>query len=1253
MKTKRILSVMLAFAVCLSTLLPGISAVAGPVDNASADGAEFEEIFANPLENAKGYQKPFVRWWIGPDRMNEEEIRREIKNFKDGGFGGVEICWSNSWTTVPFNTPAFDEAASWILQAGIDFDMQIDPMLGVGWPLGTPSLADPYAEGAPSEQALFIRSVPFDASPGSMAYMASTWQLPTSGLNLNQFYKPVAVTAAKVITAGSNAIYDPETAMDISSSFNADTGAGTWTAPSEGNWTIFYMYQQATGARKNANAGYTVDHLSREGAQLVIDTFDTAFGRSPGLKELYQQAGGSFFSDSLELSSVTNWTGKMLEEFMDRRGYDLTPYLPAIYRSNGMNAADVAMEYDFKDIGLKVRLDYAQTISELFDVEHIGYLRDWMNDELGIQMRYQAHRTLGTFFHDVTQGYMASDVVETESWASGSGDSIDYYRIASGVAHMKNSIFTAEFGEWSNLLWRQTYTGSLRDDQTQQNYGATNDFGMMHYANRTFAAGVNTHIFHGSVYKYDIDRNGNTPTWPGVTGMGSYPHEWDDKTPMWEHVNVMTDYFTRAQTAMQQGKADMDLAYYRVYEMTNTLIRSSFNSVMQEVDKAGYTYDYVTAAMLAQENAGKKDGLTVIEPDGPSYKALVIDQRRAGNLTSPTTVEPFPMRLDIAEKILNYAKAGLPVVVVGDPPGKAGSYSGTVALAAADDVKLAAIMNELLALPNVTQVTDTQAVRGRAGVAAALAAMGVQPDAKPADPASNTNLAFHRNAKSADIYFLANDVGNAPCNQSVTFKGEGTPYLLDVWSGEIVPIPEYSKGDGVVTLDVSLAPQQQMFIAIAEDGYFSKSVSAYSVDTNADEIVYGGNVTLGARTSAAGDYFVKMSDGRKVEFKAEAAEAPIDLTDGVNEWKFVLHEWKEDTDKPKSYYATKVVDTNQYTITTLVPWYQFGSGELGNAVGNGEYATAFNLEKGWTQGQGAILQFERVSDIMRVWINGNEVYPDQVSKSVDIGEYLVAGENEIVVKVVSNMANFFYMNTTASSNFPNRYQFGVMGGVTVTPYIQTEISSSVFAGIRADEPAIAVNNPASYIVSLSNVKGAGVVTLSFTADSRYLDLNSAAALNGFSILNPLAWEYVGGQLWKGTVKLYCPGFVNADGPLDVLRVSGTARDLLGDTAVTLTDVSVTGNADGFSGALQCVIVSAEAATSIVPSYSKYDLNHDGRIDELDLAIVVFYYLANDLESDWDLVKFDIASAKDCDVARNGRVDLADMIEVIANYADSY
>ncbi|MCL2165467.1 MAG: glycoside hydrolase family 78 protein, partial [Oscillospiraceae bacterium] len=115
------------------------------------------------------------------------------------------------------------------------------------------------------------------------------------------------------------------------------------------------------------------------------------------------------------------------------------------------------------------------------------------------------------------------------------------------------------------------------------------------------------------------------------------------------------------------------------------------------------------------------------------------------------------------------------------------------------------------------------------------------------------------------------------------------------------------------------------------------------------------------------------------------------------------------------------------------------------------------------------------------------------------------------------------------------YDFTVDNGNVVVAYADQYIGP-VLAEIRADEAILGVNTPASYTVSLMNVRGAGVVTLSFIADGRYLDLYDATALNGFSILDPLSWEYVGSQLWKGTVKLYYPGLVNVDGPLDVLRV---------------------------------------------------------------------------------------------------------------------
>ena len=85
--------------------------------------------------------------------------------------------------------------------------------------------------------------------------------------------------------------------------------------------------------------------------------------------------------------------------------------------------------------------------------------------------------------------------------------------------------------------------------------------------------------------------------WAGFSMMSMPPtmagNEWDTKTPMWEHVNVMTDYLTRASYVLQQGQADMDLAFYKDF-----LIRPAYTADPYEVNEAGYTFDYVSEALL-------------------------------------------------------------------------------------------------------------------------------------------------------------------------------------------------------------------------------------------------------------------------------------------------------------------------------------------------------------------------------------------------------------------------------------------------------------------------------------------------------------------------------------------------------------------------------------------------------------------------------------------------------------------------------
>jgi hypothetical protein len=213
------------------------------------------------------------------------------------------------------------------------------------------------------------------------------------------------------------------------------------------------------------------------------------------------------------------------------------------------------------------------------------------------------------------------------------------------------------------------------------------------------------------------------------------------------------------------------------------------------------------------------------------------------------------------------------------------------------------------------------------------------------------------------------------------------------------------------------------------------------------------------------------------------------------------------------------------------------------------------------------------------------------------------------------------------------------------------------ADIRGDASAVK-GSPVSYTVSLRNLKDAGVVTLTLTANGTHLDLKDVTALNGFSALNGIVWEDLGNNIWKGTVKLAYTGdgFLTAAGPLDILTVGGVTRDLVAETTVTLTDIRIAGNVNGSSGTLPSEIETAEATTSVTEEqavYSPYDLNRDGDIDDLDLNIAVYYYLAKSEDADWTSVRFDTASAEDADVTGDGLVSLADLIEILANYQTSY
>jgi len=1026
-----------------------------------------------------------------------------------------------------------------------------------------------------------------------------------------------------------------------------------WTAPDNGDYELMVFWMHGTGHTSQpsitpSNANVTIDYMSGKGVDALIEYWENTI-LTPELVDVIKDNGRcQLYMDSLELSSSAAkgnhyWCSSFLDEFETRRGYDLTPYLPFIVRTT-----DRTVEYYYEVGGElqgaidKVRLDLYQTLTELYSHNTLEPLQEWLHS---MNMTLRCENSYCQTF-EITYPMQYIDSVETESYEF--MDQIESFRNMSGGTHVYNKVLSSESG-------------------AQYSRYSTSFDRLLNMMYAQFAAGISRTVVHG--YSLESGPTLAEAAWPGHENTYAI---FTPRVPYWRDSMDINTQIARLQKILRDGKSRMDVGILRYdYQLWSYNDQTFYDAMEEEygfywtdltLQRAGYTYDYFSPEVLQHnEYAFLNDDKTF---GNAAYQALVLYQ------------EWLPY--ESAQALLELAKNGLPVVIVsGDSIdyqwGKIfkthkGGATQTPSFDG-NDAQLAAVMAEIKELDNV------KVIPSQADAYDALINLGVRPRAEFTKP-SGKLYTVTRDWDDKRFLYVYNykfdkfDEGDRYTGDIIV-DGEYIPYIYDPWTGDVTRIGNYTvDANGNTVLTVSLNPGGMKVFALDP----KEDEKLHAVSSDADSLYYSGD-NLIMRASQSGEYTSLLNNSDIVKTSVTVPEnIPLPL------WDLTVESWERTTgddyityteDRGLGYISTEyeyptIKNNINVGQTELISWRNIQalrrtSGSTVTSVsGVGSYTTSFTLPTNWNAGNTAIFKAESLGgSTARVYVNGVKADAvDIFDVNLDITDLVHPGENTIEVQIATGLTNYRLGINQASggaSDIGGPYDYGMLGEAAIVTYTNAVVIPNVLAYIRTDEASVGVNSPTSYTISLSNAQGAGVVTLSFTTDSRYLDLYNATALNSFSIIDPLTWEYIGGQVWRGTVKLYCPGFVQSSAPIDILNISGMALDLLGDTTVTLTGITVTGDMYGFSGDMPSVIMTAEAATSIVSKtvFSKYDLNHDGRIDELDLAIVVYYYLANDLEADWDVVKFDIASAKDCDVALNGRVDLADMIEVIANYCDSY
>ena len=228
-------------------------------------------------------------------------------------------------------------------------------------------------------------------------------------------------------------------------------------------------------------------------------------------------------------------------------------------------------------------------------------------------------------------------------------------------------------------------------------------------------------------------------------------------------------------------------------------------------------------------------------------------------------------------------------------------------------------------------------------------------------------------------------------------------------------------------------------------------------------------------------------------------------------------------------------------------------------------------------------------------------------------------------------------------------------------YVPVINSVGIYAAETSD-----IKEPVEFTLYL---KGANIVTaeLEFELDGGdILTFTELLALNGFMPIDagggPVKWTPLENGAIKGeativyTVGADSYGFTS-ESPEDAAKFIYEAGSI-GVAGMRLTGVRLYGLEEpgGPARLLDAGIVGGGASTSVVIVYSKYDLNKDGAIDAIDLAVVALYCQFTAADEGWDdYVKTVDAfggkiTASMCDFNGDGVIDMLDLVELYLSYA---
>ena len=939
---------------------------------------KIKKSFANPPDSVR----PGVYWYFMDGNLSREQMTADLESMKKAGIGNVIFLEVNVGVPrgkVDFLSTEWQELFTHALKEskrlGITFTMGVGPgWTGSGGPWvkaeeSMRHLVSSLVEVNGENNEIIKLPIPDPCPP----FFGESNLTPELKEKWKAYYQDVAVLAfptlkgkEKIEDIDEKALYvrAPYTSMpgvkpflpepffekEITSSCAIDQnkiinvtsylksdGTLEWSVP-EGKWTIMRFGMRNNGAVTRPapypGIGFECDKFDTTAFKNHFDAFIGKLFSVSNFKRASKE-GGLFrlHMDSWEMGAQ-NWSDNFREEFKNRKGYDLLPFLP-VYAGQIVGSEEISERFLW---------DMRVTAQELILENHAEYIKK-LGQQYGLGLSIEPYDM--TPCADLDLGAVA-DVPSCEFWLKGYGFNSSFSCIeATSIAHVKGKPIVAA----------EAFTADSREG-----YAAYPGF-LKNQGDWAFAAGINQFIYHTFVHKALGEH-----LRPGMT-MGPYGVHWDRGQTWWSMVSDYHKYISRCSFVLQQGQTVADILYLtpegapHVFRPPHSAMEG--NDTIP--DRKEYNFDGCSPQMLSEASVKNHK---IVFPGGASYQLLVMPIQK--------TMTP-----NLLAKIEELISTG--ANVIGIPPSKSPSLINYPKCDTEIKKNAEKIWGKTLSLKEITiqnygkgkiywggdlsHSSDNELYPGYEAVASILKEMGVAEDFK----SSNGKIRYtHKKLKDGDIYFIANrtsDTFQTNCNFRVT---EGSIELWDPLTGEIREISQYKREKNHTIVPINFNAFQSYFIVFDKNRKTpqSKSNSNFDKLVPLQQIEGEWNVSFDpswggpeeAVFPSLSDWSKNEDEGIKYYSGTAIYRKKFNFNSNLNERKFYLH-----LGEVKNIARVKLNGKDLGVIWTA-PWQV----EITNALVEG----ANHLE----------------IEVANLWINrliGDEHFPDDGIKNGKWPEWLV------------------------------------------------------------------------------------------------------------------------------------------------------------------------------------------------------------------------------------------------------------------------